>query len=148
MCIIAIIIYNIIYMIIQIDFVNGYNAVLDIRLFEWNKTELSKRIGKCDNAMEFLLKYATAVDLDGKVIADDDICSSSETGNITQVDGIDDDLNVDPDAEQPSPKRRRIEHRDPMDDEILKKKRGIHTILFHNYYKICLCIFQIFKLIK
>ena len=55
------------------------NVALNIKLFEWNKTELSKRIRVCEDAMEFL--YATAVDPDRKVIAND-ICSSSETGNV------------------------------------------------------------------
>lgn len=49
---------------IQVDFRNC-SLVLDTNLFEWNRTKLSSRIGRCETAVDFVSKYQELIGYDG-----------------------------------------------------------------------------------
>ena len=110
--------------------------MLDVNLFEWNKTDLSRKMGRChDDPMKFISKFTFYVGYDGKVnqdaasepSTDDESIDDSDTSRteeplrhamVTQHDS------ADPADEPPAQKRRRLEHKDPMDDTTLEKKIG------------------------
>ena len=136
----------------QVDFA-FYNIVLDINFFEWNKTPLSRRIGCCAGltAIDFLHRYSKKVaGLDGKVrnlkqsrqeeefeaeFSEQDYAAQDENEallnkvhrheqNEAACSTHDDTGDLESDHPSSS-KKRKIDHRDPMDDEILRKKQGI-----------------------
>ena len=49
----------------QFDYLMGYNILLDVNLFEWNKTDLSRKMGRChDDPMKFISKFTFYVGYD------------------------------------------------------------------------------------